>query len=60
VGAFTLDKMRIMPGDHALTGLREGTQESIGLNAMAGKGGRDPVAEGAKARVLGDQEERTA
>jgi hypothetical protein len=52
--------MRIMPGDHALTGLREGTQESIGLNAMAGKGGRDPVAEGAKARVLGDQEERTA
>jgi hypothetical protein len=52
--------MRIMPGDHVSTGIWEGIQESIGLDAMAGKGGRDPVAERAKARVLGNQEEPTA
>jgi hypothetical protein len=59
-GAFTLDKRRIMPGDHAPTGIWEGIQENIGLNTMAGKGGRDPVAEGAKARVFGNQQEPTA
>src|SRR5438132_7507030 len=48
-----------MPGDHALTGIWEGVQEIIGLDPVARKDGCDPVAECAKARVLGNQKEAT-
>jgi hypothetical protein len=59
-GAFTLNELQVMLGDYTLSGVREGGQESIGLNAMTGKGGCDLVTEGAEACVLGNQEEPTA
>src|SRR3989442_70110 len=52
-GAFTLDELRVMPGDHALTCIWEGAQEISGLDPVASQGGCDPVAECANARVLG-------
>lgn len=49
-----------MPGDNALPGVREGGEEIRGLDAVAGEGGGDAVAERAEAGIVGNEQQTTS